>query len=807
MQQHDPLDPAEREPVKRAFPTSAWLGIALMLLAIPIALLVLREKSPGTAAKTAAVAQTADAAVPVTKKRERISGDRKLSGLILDDQKKPLANALIRASSLDDADALPWETNSDANGRFAFADLARHALTLEVTREGHDGAEHTLRADDEEEMTLVLPRQGELMVLLRDAPGVPVVDTVVTLTGPGLWPAAEVKANAAGEALFGKLAFGEYRARARRAGRVALPSSKVRVVPGERAQVNLLMTEGAALSIKVLDRTTHAPIADAKLAAFDATPGISPLLAQTDAQGAINLQGLLPGALRLEITHAGHAPKSVDATLPSESVIVELDGEASIAGRVVDEAGRPIEGALLSVATREGLPVQLSSKASPVASVGELGVTHGPVPKIPITFSAELALGTLATQSDVQGLFRIAGLAPTPVTLSAARSGFASNSVNLDDLTPHSEKRDVQIVLRAAGRIDGTILDLRGHPAASVYVSARSTQGAEHSAISDAAGRFALLDVLGEVTVTAEPHGYTPLTCHVTVTAGAHERCDMTVGSTLYELPVRVMDEFRFGLEGVLIAVTGATQRTHTQVTHRDGSVVLRDLPEPPYHVEASLRGFVTASLDVQEAERELRISLARAASLAGHVTDTLGRAVPRAIVSTADGEATAETDDEGAFVLNNVAPGPLYVLAAHKSVGEGRSEEVRARAGETLETLRIVLPGRYLANADDAEASSTRTRVAPTAASVRPERRSKPGDFDLELRGSDIVFSAIAPGGNADRAGIRAGDALVAIDGESVLSAAQGRGMLRAPPGLAANLRLARNGNQLRVRYKRPAL
>ena len=57
------------------------------------------------------------------------------------------------------------------------------------------------------------------------------------------------------------------------------------------------------------------------------------------------------------------------------------------------------------------------------------------------------------------------------------------------------------------------------------------------------------------------------------------------------------------------------------------------------------------------------------------------------------------------------------------------------------------------------------------------------------------------------ERAGARAGDVLLSIDGEQVLSAAQGRGMLRDPPGHHANLRLLRERTQIRVRYRRPDL
>jgi len=792
--------PAQK-PLPRWRRRALWGGLLLALVMLVTWGLLRSSQAPPKASQPGG-AQVADAG-PIVLPKQRLVGERTLEGSVLDDLKQPLSEAQIRVTSLDDANALPWETSSDKQGHFKVERLVAHALSLEVTRAGHDGTERTLRADDNAPLTFVLSRQGELLVVLRDTPGHPVAGTVVTVTGPGLWPAAEVTANAAGEALFTKLAFGEYRARARREGRVGLPSEKVRVVPGARALLTMTLVEGAELRARVIDRSTRAPIAAAQVAVFDPTPGISPLVASSDDKGELLLRGLLPQELRLEVTHAGHAPRSLDSKLPLVgALVIELDGEASVSGNVVDESGRPVSDALLSVSTRDGLPVNLQSASTAMLHTGELGVTRGPVPKIPITFSVELSLGTLASQSDAQGAFRIAGLAPTPVVLSAAHAGYAASSVQLTDLVPHGERRDVRIVLRAAGRVEGSIHDLSGRALTGVYVSARAADGMELSAISDQGGRFALLDVLGELTVSAEAQGYTPLTCHVTVVAGSAERCDMTVGSTLYELPVRVVDEYRFGLEGVVVSVaaqTGArtepraarSSRLYTQVTRRDGSAVVRDLPEPPYQVEAALHGFVTATAEVTHAERELRITLQRAASLAGTVTDALGHPVAGAMVSTDEGDATGETDGRGGFLLTGVTPGALTLLAAHTSVGEGRSAEVRARAGETLEGVRVVLPGRGMGASTS---TSTSTRV-------------KGVEFELEMRGRSVVFVDVLGSGGVAKAGVHSGDVLLSVDGEQVLSPAQGRGMLRDPAGLAANLRLTRDGAQLRIRYKRPGL
>jgi S1-C subfamily serine protease len=121
---------------------------------------------------------------------------------------------------------------------------------------------------------------------------------------------------------------------------------------------------------------------------------------------------------------------------------------------------------------------------------------------------------------------------------------------------------------------------------------------------------------------------------------------------------------------------------------------------------------------------------------------------------------------------------------------------------------VRIVLSGRYLPNRDDGEGNSrARESVPPPEKQEAATRRSKPSEFELEQRAGDLVFAAIQPGGAAEKAGVRAGDVLVSIDGEPVLSAAQGRGMLRDPAGHAALIQLRRERAQVRVRYKRPEL
>ena len=212
-----------------------WPVLALLALCASALLLLGWPRASGPDTAASAALDPSDAAAPLAAPLpHRLRGERTLSGRVLDDRNQPLREARVRVSSLDDADALPWEASTDKEGRFAFHDLVPHTLAIEVSKPGHDATEHTLRPDDAGELLFTLARQGELMVSLRAAPGQPVEGALVTLTGPGLWPAAQLRASQTGSVLFENLGLGEYQARAWHGDQAAALSLKVRVVPGER---------------------------------------------------------------------------------------------------------------------------------------------------------------------------------------------------------------------------------------------------------------------------------------------------------------------------------------------------------------------------------------------------------------------------------------------------------------------------------------------------------------------------------------------------------------------------------------------
>jgi hypothetical protein len=291
------------------------------------------------------------------------------------------------------------------------------------------------------------------------------------------------------------------------------------------------------------------------------------------------------------------------------------------------------------------------------------------------------------------------------------------------------------------------------------------------------------------------PDGRTTLRCKATVEANQEARCDLKADSALHTLQLRVLDEYGNALEGARITVRASQNVDETGLTRPDGTLSIGELPPPPYKVDVALAGYLELDdLPVDGTEKELRVQLGRAATLGGFVVDALGRAVPDALVGTEDGQNSAETDGQGAFTLAGVAPGPHTLVAHHKVAGEGRSAEVRARASERLDGVRISLKGRFEPELD--------------AGVARPkEERAKPSDLGLELRGRYYVVTQVLASGLASKAGMRVGDVLTAVDGEQPLSIAHARGLLRDPPGRVATVRVLRDRRPVNLRYKRPAL
>jgi len=95
-----------------------------------------------------------------------------------------------------------------------------------------------------------------------------------------------------------------------------------------------------------------------------------------------------------------------------------------------------------------------------------------------------------------------------------------------------------------------------------------------------------------------------------------------------------------------------------------------------------------------------------------------------------------------------------------------------------------------------------TSKRPVPEGARVLVGDIREPGTV-LAALGSmtfDVVVDWVAPGSKAQKKGLRPGDRVLAVDGASVLIAAQVRPLLRASAGERRTLRIARGARTLEL-------
>jgi uncharacterized GH25 family protein len=297
---------------------------------------------------------------------------------------------------------------------------------------------------------------------------------------------------------------------------------------GDKADpVTLRMHRGGALDVTVTSDGKPVAGADVELRSTIVST------AKTGAAGVAKLRGLGAAWAPLAVRADGHAPAALIVTTSGnpdtvEHVAVALAHGAAVAGRVVDEKGKPIANARV-VATnaseplpvvdprRDGVLTDASGKfALPALSAGTWRLaasdgTHAPTTSVPLTIDGtharndiELVLaaggvvrgkvndkagapvaganvsvvaqGTVFWRArrqaftDANGQFSIAGLARRPVDIVAWHESGASTIAPVDLVA--KADNEVTITLDVTGTLVGNVVDKAGKPIAEAQVIA-----------------------------------------------------------------------------------------------------------------------------------------------------------------------------------------------------------------------------------------------------------------------------------------------------------------------------------------------
>ncbi|HEU4404809.1 MAG TPA: carboxypeptidase regulatory-like domain-containing protein [Polyangiaceae bacterium] len=482
-----------------------------------------------------------------------------------------------------------------------------------------------------------------------------------------------------------------------------------------------------------------------------------------------------PGRLRALVRHPLYVEAlsdAVDVGPGGEATVkVVLRGGGSIEGRVVDSSRRPVGGARVEMASTYG---------SLVRSV---------------------------TSAD-DGTFAFAAV-PGDVTLALSRPGAPWEVVLRKPLSVREgERKEVTLVLPAPrGPVSFRVFDENRRAIDGVQLGVVSLDPdvpLRRTLFSAADGTATLDDAEGlPLRVTASAPGRAPL--DRTIERAAREEPLVLVRGAAVEGEVRARGG-RDPVEGAEVTLT-ARVGVYRGRTDAEGAYHFRDVPPGPARLAVTHAGHAPRELEIEvpepvrdRASRLARVVLEEGGSVEGRVLDARGDpvvgarvaagAVPAYTPAGALPRGVVATDAEGRFRLDDLPPGEVALEAYLPSKGRGRDEAVPVRAGRV--TSRVTLRLRA------GDVPSEPAAMAGLAVTLGEQWAQ--GQLEVQVL-------HVAPGSEAERAGVRPGDEIAAVDGKAPDSLEAARRALSGPEGSDVVVRLRRGGDELTVRVGRERL
>ena len=674
---------------------------------------------------------------------------------------QPLAGVTIQAIPLKpesgDWRAAERSAITDAEGRAVFHRAEGEALRLVVTTPGRYS---TVSTDPRgASQTVRFPARRNRVVEFRGANGKPAIGALVRLSHRG-WPYGLTGED----------------------GRIPLPVPEENEIgliaedsQGLRIEVVMTVESGEGTDVpvvglrpptaaagRVLEEKSREPIAGA-LVWNGSFGGMA--WTRTGSEGSFELRAPSGDQGRVEATAPGHTRASSrwqrDAVAP---ITFLLGPAANLTGQVVDEAGKPIEGAKVEtltnpadyrmarteekrswtgpdgrftlrqvpagrvhtvMASKEGFaptnriadstaPVRLTLRHGTVAAgrvVDEQGrpvegaelILHpadqDPAPRPPLRFRAV---------SDAQGGFRMANVSAGRFDLRVTRPGSAETDVR-GIVIPEGEARaDLgEITLLPGAAIEGIVVDERDRPVQGAEIEL-APFGPDFDARlffrepiqSGSDGRFRIADLpRGTRVVLKARHPDLAPAEMAGVEAPTAEPVRLRL-TRPRSLEGRVGDRHGEPVDGARLHFSetagtpiggGWAQQPAQATSDAEGRFVLSGLKPGTAYVTATASGYRTRSAQPVEIPEEgqappLEITLEPGTFLEGTVRDSRGEPVPDARVHVQGMEAIGigsemivPADDQGRFEVADLEPGPFRVQASSRRGPSARAElEVR---------------------------------------------------------------------------------------------------------------------------------
>lgn len=501
---------------------------------------------------------------------------------------------------------------------------------------------------------------------IYDERGRPVEGAIVSLAGSGFWPARSVRSGADGRFHWPNIPAGIYELQASKGELVAPPVEGLILDAGARRAFGIRLASGWTLVGQVIDAQTGSPVRDAEVTVATGVLGLHSRRVQSDQAGRFELLGIVGNEQSLYIAASGYVPAGpLQHSAEEPPLTVRLERASSIEGRVVDQRGWPVAGALVR-ALGEGFP-----RAAAPPAHDSLGVTSGPVPPITAAGTEAPAFARqVATGPD--GSFRLTSLGSGSYTIAVNHDDFAPAESERLQLDPGTTRAGVSVVLRSGAELAGRVVDERGNGLEGIPVELRAPEESlPRMSVTASDGSFSFRGVRGEVSVTALPYDLAPARASVEIGDDALVTIELALSSTLYTLRGRVVDERGFGVDGALLSVSSKSSDAPIQRSAKsdaDGTFSVPALPAPPYALDAEHPAFSPARIPEIGSTDDVRIVMSVGVTVLGEVLDDwTGDGLAGARVRL-DGPVTLDTQTrrDGSFVFPRTPTGTYEASFSH---------------------------------------------------------------------------------------------------------------------------------------------
>ncbi|MGH9419069.1 MAG: carboxypeptidase regulatory-like domain-containing protein, partial [Thermoanaerobaculia bacterium] len=604
--------------------------------------------------------------VPATRSRAfSAQALARAKGRVIDEDKKPVAGALIAASSRGRRMRVVL---TSANGEFATQLSPSPTLPVPINASKRDYVTGSSPSrtwqpcETRDNISITLNHGFLVQVRVIDKQDQPVPNAQVNL----MRLTGERSSRSAASAVCA----GPTRSDCNRTGKDGLVAFRtiegmhnVQAFGDDVSPVLLSNQKLTARSATVVVRVDHGIEINGRVVHPDGTPvtdaiveAPTPIMrrsANTASDGTFKLAGIGSGPVVVTAFSSDRRLSSTPQTItaPAKDVTFTLPQGARIEGRILDRAThQPVTDFSLLLPTRNNPGV-----------IGAISAFSG---------------GPLIHSDD--GSYALDNVPPGVVALQVRATGYVAGSRN--DITAEDGKTvsGIDIQLDRGATVSGRVTSASA-PVAGVQVHLAFQRTANfNNTTTDADGLYSMDGVSeGDHTIEFQRAGFITLQKPVVITAGKDQHLDADLDPG-HELRGRVVDRSGQGVAAAYVAPNGPGRTNGFATSDGDGNFVIQGLADGTYKVVARKDGFVSgeASDVVLPQTSAVTLVMDKGATISGRVTGLTPELIAQVIVTASGGTTRNQTnvDAGGNFSLPGMPDGRVRVDAMQGGAGQHRS-------------------------------------------------------------------------------------------------------------------------------------